>query len=190
MQSILLLSRRMASTRRAQAGVVTVPSGLRTGASTPIGVMGHPERQRAAAWPWGPIESACRGLRPAPGPHATPQRLHGGRRAPGFGFARRRACCHRAPAPGGFGGCDTGEVISDLRREYQVAGGYLAAVRGCVDNLQRLGLDRAWADEMRASIEHTASVLADGLAAAERSPAPDPSNGDADGAGGPSSPHK
>lgn len=62
----------------------------------------------------------------------------------------------------------TGVVTSDVRREYNIARGYLSALEMCCDHLDRMGVDRAWTASARNCLEHIAGVLADGVEFAER----------------------
>jgi hypothetical protein len=54
-----------------------------------------------------------------------------------------------------------------MRQEYNVACGYLQALQGCLDHLDRLGMDPAWTGSARSSLEHIASLLEDGVEFAE-----------------------
>lgn len=56
---------------------------------------------------------------------------------------------------------------SDLRHEYNVARGYLAALQGCLDHLERLGVDETATGSARFSLNHIAQRLAEGVAVAE-----------------------
>lgn len=59
-------------------------------------------------------------------------------------------------------------MTSELRREYNVACGYVSALQGCLDHLDRLGMDRMWTGMARTSLKHVAQVLEDGIEFAER----------------------
>lgn len=67
-------------------------------------------------------------------------------------------------------------MTNDVRREGNVALGYVSAIQGCLDHLDRLGVERMWTTSARVHLEAVSELLATGVNHAERDLADEPTD--------------